>query len=86
MGSASTALYQLINKPVNITTPKVTVTTLKAIKEAFKYPNIILDVKYVSGITGRNILIMQTTDAAVIANLMMGGDGRYLVLSYLNLK
>lgn len=76
MGSASTALYQLINKPVNITTPKVTVTTLKDIKEAFEYPNIILDVKYVSGITGRNILIMQTTDAAVIANLMMGGDGK----------
>lgn len=76
MGSASTALYQLINKPVNITTPKVTVTTLKDIKEAFKYPNIILDVKYVSGITGRNILIMQTTDASVIANLMMGGDGK----------
>lgn len=76
MGSASTALYQLINKPVNITTPKVTVTTLKDIKEAFKYPNIILDVKYVSGITGRNILIMQITDASVIANLMMGGDGK----------
>ena len=75
MGSASTALYQLINKQVNITTPKVTVTTLKNIKDGFKYPNIILDVEYVSGITGRNLLIMQTTDAAVIANLMMGGDG-----------
>lgn len=75
MGSASTALYQLINKQVNITTPKVKVTTLKNIKEGFKYPNIILDVEYVSGITGRNLLIMQTTDAAVIANLMMGGDG-----------
>ncbi len=76
MGSASTALYQLINKQVNITTPKVTITTLKNIKEGFKYPNIILDVEYVSGITGRNLLIMQTTDAAVIANLMMGGDGK----------
>lgn len=76
MGSASTALYQLINKQVNITTPKVKVTTLKGIKNGFKYPNIILDVEYVSGITGRNILIMQTTDAAVIANLMMGGDGQ----------
>ena len=75
MGSASTALYQLINKQVNITTPKVKVTTLKDIKEGFKYPNIILDVEYVSGITGRNLLIMQTTDAAVSANLMMGGDG-----------
>ena len=76
MGSASTALYQLINKQVNITTPKVRITTLKEIKEEFKYPNIILDVKYISGITGRNILIMQTKDAAVIANLMMGGDGQ----------
>ncbi|MDU5105261.1 flagellar motor switch phosphatase FliY [Clostridium sp.] len=76
MGSASTALYQLINKQVNITTPKVRVNTLKNIKEGFEYPNIILDVEYTSGITGRNILIMQTTDAAVIANLMMGGDGK----------
>lgn len=76
MGSASTALYQLINKQVNITTPKVKVTTLREIKNNFEYPNIILDVEYVSGITGRNILIMQTTDAAVIANLMMGGDGQ----------
>ena len=76
MGSASTALYQLINRQVNITTPKVTVTTLKEIKDSFNYPNIILDVEYTSGITGRNILIMQTKDAAVIANLMMGGDGQ----------
>lgn len=76
MGSASTALYQLINKQVNITTPKVTVTTLKNIKDSFEYPNIILDVEYVSGITGRNLLIMQTIDAAVISNLMMGGNGK----------
>lgn len=76
MGSASTALYQLINKQVNITIPKVKITTLREIKNNFEYPNIILDVEYVSGITGRNILIMQTTDAAVIANLMMGGDGQ----------
>ena len=33
MGSASTALYQLINQQVNITTPVVTVTTLREIKE-----------------------------------------------------
>lgn len=75
MGSASTALYQIVNQPVNITTPIVSVTTLKAIKEEFEYPNIILDVEYTEGIVGRNILIMKVTDAAVIANLMMGGDG-----------
>lgn len=76
MGSASTALYQIINQKVNITTPVVTVTTLKEIKESFETPTIVLDVEYTSGIVGRNILIIKTEDAAVIANLMMGGDGK----------
>lgn len=75
MGSASTALHQLVNQKVNITTPVVTVTTIKEIKDNFDVPNVVLDVEYVSGIVGRNILMIKKTDAAVIANLMMGGDG-----------
>lgn len=75
MGSASTALYQLLNQKVNITTPVVSITTIKEIKEKFDVPNIILDVEYVEGISGRNMLMMKTSDAAVIANCMMGGDG-----------
>lgn len=76
MGSASTALYQLINQKVNITTPVVSSTTLNEIKDGFETPTIVLDVKYISGIVGRNILIIKTEDAAVIADLMMGGDGK----------
>ncbi|EHJ01518.1 CheC, inhibitor of MCP methylation / FliN fusion protein [Clostridium sp. DL-VIII] len=75
MGSASTALYQLINQQVNITTPVVSVTTLREIKEGFETPNIVLDIEYVSGIIGRNILIIKIADGLVISNLMMGGDG-----------
>jgi flagellar motor switch protein FliN/FliY len=75
MGSASTALYQLINQQVNITTPVVSLTTLREIKEAFETPNIVLDIQYVAGIVGRNILIIKISDGLVISNLMMGGDG-----------
>ncbi|QAA31637.1 flagellar motor switch phosphatase FliY [Clostridium manihotivorum] len=75
MGSASTALSQIINQSVNITTPVVSTTTLGELKEQFHIPNIVLEVEYTSGILGKNILIMQINDAAVIANLMMGGDG-----------
>jgi len=75
MGSASTALSTIINQQVNITTPVVTVTTLKKLRESFEVPNIALEVKYTSGIVGENLLIMKITDAGVIANLMMGGDG-----------
>ncbi len=76
MGSASTALYQIINQNVNITTPVVSLTTLNDMKASFEIPNIVLDVEYTEGIIGRNILVMRTDDAAVIANLMMGGDGK----------
>ena len=75
MGSAATALYQLVNQKVNITTPIVNISTLRKIQEKFTVPNILLDVEYTSGIDGRNILMMKMSDAAVIANLMMGGDG-----------
>lgn len=76
MGSASTALSTIISQQVNITTPVVSITTLKDLKENFEVPNVALDVKYISGIAGENLLVMKVTDAAVIANLMMGGDGK----------
>lgn len=76
MGSASTALSTIIGQKVNITTPIVSVTTLETLKKNFEVPNVALDVKYVSGISGENLLVMKVTDAAVIANLMMGGDGK----------
>jgi flagellar motor switch protein FliN len=75
MGSASTALSTILNQPVNITTPVVSVTMLKELKDEFEVPNIALEVKYTSGIMGENLLVMKITDAYVIANLMMGGDG-----------
>lgn len=76
MGSASTALSTIISQQVNITTPVVSITTLQKLKDNFEVPNVALDVKYISGIAGENLLVMKVTDAAVIANLMMGGDGK----------
>lgn len=75
MGSASTALSQVLNQSVNITTPVVNVTTIGKLKSSFEVPNIVLEVEYVTGIVGKNILMMKIPDAAVIANLMMGGNG-----------
>lgn len=76
MGSASTALSQCTNHSVNITTPVVGVTTLKYERDHFDVPNIVLEVGYTSGISGKNLLVIKITDALIIANLMMGGDGK----------
>jgi len=75
MGSAATALSDMIGKRVSITTPVISVTTLKKMRESFEIPNIAVEIKYVTGIAGKNIFCMKVTDAAVIANLMMGGNG-----------
>jgi flagellar motor switch protein FliN len=75
MGSASTALSTIIGKMVNITTPKVTVTTLNEMKQEFSAPIIALEVLYTEGLGGANLLLMKMSDAAIIADLMMGGTG-----------
>lgn len=76
MGSASTALSNILNQPVNITTPVVSITTFKKLRDGFEVPNVAVEVKYSSGIEGLSVLIMKITDASIIASLMMGGDGK----------
>ncbi|KMT21684.1 flagellar motor switch phosphatase FliY [Clostridium cylindrosporum] len=75
MGSASTALSTILNKKVNITTPKVSLTSIKDIKGNMIVPMVALEVLYTEGLTGANLLVMKIADAAVISSLMMGGDG-----------
>lgn len=75
MGTAATALSAVVGKPVNITTPTINITTLNEVKKSFKTPNIVLDVQFVSGIVGGNLFVINIYDSAVIANLMMGGNG-----------
>lgn len=75
MGSASTALSTIISRMVNITTPRVSLVTLNQIKNEFDVPNIALEVEYIEGLTGANLLVIKVTDAIVIADLMMGGNG-----------
>ena len=38
-------------------------------------PYLVVEVGYVIGINGNNVLAIQAQDASIIADLMMGGDG-----------
>lgn len=75
MGAAATALYSLLNQKVEITTPDVKVSTIRAIADEYEKPCVLVQVEYIEGIEGLNLLIIKEEDAAVIADLMMGGDG-----------
>lgn len=74
-GSAATALSTLLGKKVDITTPKVSIITQDELQSEFPKPHVAVHVNYVDGFHGINLLVIKTTDAQVIADLMMGGDG-----------
>ncbi len=74
-GSAATALSTLLGKKVDITTPKVSIVLRDELAEEFPKPYVSVHVNYVEGFDGINLLVIQTTDAQVIADLMLGGTG-----------
>jgi flagellar motor switch protein FliN/FliY len=74
-GSAATALSTLLGKKVDITTPKVSIIAKDRLQSEFPKPHVAVHVNYVEGFHGINLLVIQTRDAQVIADLMMGGDG-----------
>ena len=72
-GNAATTLSMILNKPTNITTPRVEVL---AGEEALSNDDhVLVKVPYTKGLDGTNLLVLKVTDALIIANLMMGGDG-----------
>ena len=77
MGSAATTLSTLLGHKVNITTPTVSVAPMNVIQQHYPLPYLVVEVGYTVGIDGNNVFAIQASDAAVIADLMMGGDGTH---------
>ncbi|MZP30543.1 flagellar motor switch phosphatase FliY [Heliobacterium undosum] len=75
MGTAATTLSTLLGKKVDITTPRVFVTTKAALQKDYPSPFVVVDVTYTAGLEGNNVLIIRESDVAIIVDLMMGGDG-----------
>ncbi|OGI00518.1 MAG: flagellar motor switch protein FliN [Candidatus Melainabacteria bacterium GWF2_37_15] len=76
MGSASTTLSQLLGNRVEITAP--TVEIFENIQESYvaKEDHLIIEVNYTKGLQGTVILALKQKDSAIIADLMMGGNGK----------
>lgn len=75
MGSAATPLSTLLGRKVTITSPRVFTTTRRELLQSFKVPYLVIEVTFIEGLSGSNLLVIKEHDAAVVADLMMGGDG-----------
>lgn len=75
MGTAATTLSSLLNQKVNITTPKVSVSSWDDLAERYDRPCVMMQISYKEGIDGNNVLILKENDVKIITDLMMGGVG-----------
>ncbi|WP_338786612.1 flagellar motor switch phosphatase FliY [Metabacillus sp. FJAT-53654] len=74
-GSSATALSTLLQQKVEITTPSVSIVQKSKLGDQFEHPYVAIEVNYTEGFSGSNLLVIKQSDAAIIADLMIGGDG-----------
>lgn len=75
IGTSATTMNMLLGHKVTITTPQVSL--IRPDDDLFVYnrPSVAVNVEYIEGLHGKNLLILQDYDVALITDLLMGGDG-----------
>jgi flagellar motor switch protein FliN len=74
MGSAATALSNIMGKKVVITSPHVEVGTEESINKIERVPSLGVIISYTEGVIGKDILIIRKADAIEIVKVLMGGE------------
>ncbi len=72
MGSAATAISQMLDKQVEITTPSVEVKKMGDIGYKQYEPALLVKIVYTKGLDGSNIMVFRQSDMQTILNTMMG--------------
>ncbi|MCR4903438.1 MAG: flagellar motor switch phosphatase FliY [Butyrivibrio sp.] len=75
MGNAATTLSMMVNQKVDITTPKVSIIKRSESLDDYNKTCVMVQIQYVKGLSGNNVLILKENDVKVMTDLMMGGDG-----------
>lgn len=74
LGSSATSVSELLGQPVNITTPEVKIMRPADFDIKTYEPAIGVEINYVEGLTGKNILILKESDVKVIVGLLLQTD------------
>ncbi len=72
MGSAATAVSELLNAKVWITTPQVSVVQASQLNYGRLEPAICVKIEYIKGLSGSNLMILKQDDVQLILNQLMG--------------
>ncbi|MCR4797192.1 MAG: flagellar motor switch phosphatase FliY [Lachnospiraceae bacterium] len=76
MGNAATTLSVMVNQRVDITTPKAQIISRSQALDDYEKTCIFVQIHYVKGLSGNNVLILKEPDVLCMTDLMMGGSGQ----------
>lgn len=71
MSSAATVLHDILQRKVTITTPMVSITSIKELENTYATPYVMVEVSYTEGIIGKNYLMIKPEDVKQITSIMM---------------
>ncbi len=74
LGSSATAVSNLLDHRVDITTPTVSVVDAQEFSLGSIEPAVGVEIKYVTGLEGSNIMLLRLSDIKVIVDILMGTD------------
>ncbi len=74
LGSSATSISELLEKPVTITTPIVKVMKTDEFSFTTYQPAIGVEINYVQGLSGKNIMILKESDIKIIVGLLLQTD------------
>lgn len=74
LGSSATTVSTLLDQRVNITTPRVQVIQSNEFNFHSLEPAVAVEINYVSGLDGKNIMILKESDVKVIVGLLLQTD------------
>jgi len=74
LGSSATAISNMLDHRVDITTPTVSVVNAEEFELGEIEPAIGVEIKYVTGLEGSNIMILKMSDIKVIVDILMGTE------------
>lgn len=72
MGSAATAVSELLNAKVWITTPRVRVAKAEELEYKYLEPAVCVKIVYIKGLSGSNLMVLKQDDVQLILNQLMG--------------
>ena len=72
LGASATAVSTMLNARTNITTPTVSVVNRDDFEISSLDPAVCVEITYIEGLTGKNIMLLKKEDVKMIVEMLMG--------------